>query len=145
MIKKFKNWKLISEGFRVSVSTSYRTMIEQEWGLTIEDIEDILLEIPDLANERCLINTPTYDRRVKCGYNTTKIAPSLIILCTVNGIDRSQYESVMSTIRKRFLRYDIDVIDGTIGHDKTNIEIAKYFFCLRLVHNRDLKLMPDRY
>ena len=127
MIKKFENFKksnhLIKEAFHIGLGSSYRKRIESVWGLTMEDIEDILIEISDLG--LCRINEPSYN----------KYSSSLIVLSTVTGIKMTEYESIINRIRSKFSKYDIDMEDKTLDHPKTNVEMDKYFFCLTLTKN----------
>jgi hypothetical protein len=131
-MKHLRSFKQINEYFRVSLNKYEKEKIESEWGMTMDDIEDILLEISDLTRDFCRINTPTYRSSF----------PILIVLSTVTGIKMTEYESIINRIRKKFSKYDINVEDSTIGHEKTNVDMDKYFFCLRLTKNSDLNTGP---
>ena len=131
-MKHLRSFKQINEYFRVNLDKYEKKKIESEWGMTMDDIEDILLEISDLTRDFCRINTPTYRSSF----------PILIVLSTVTGIKMTEYESIINRIRKNFSKYDINVEDSTIGHEKTNVEMDRYFFCLRLTKNSDLNTGP---
>ena len=46
------------EAFNVGILKSERLKIEEEWGCSIEDIEDILIDLSDLNRTRgCVIKT----------------------------------------------------------------------------------------
>ena len=125
-MKHLRSFKQINEYFHVGLNKYEKEEIESEWGMTMDDIEDILLEISDLTRDFCRINTPTY---------RSSSFPILIVLSTVTGIKMTEYESIINRIRSKFSKYDIDMEDKTIGHPKTNVEMDKYFFCLRLTKN----------
>jgi hypothetical protein len=130
MIKKFENFKksnhLIKEAFYIGLGSSYRKRIESVWGLTMEDLEDILIEISDLSLYPCRINEPSYNK-----YSSS----SLIVLSSVTGIDISEYKSIVHRIFVELSKYNIDMEDKTLDHPKTNVERGKYFFCLTLTKN----------
>ena len=132
-MKHLRSFKQINEYFRVNLDKYEKKKIESEWGMTMDDIEDILIEISDFSNTGCRIDTPTYRSSF----------PILIVLSTVTGIKMTEYKSIVDTIRSRFSKYDINVEDSTIGHEKTNVEMDKYFFCLRLTKNSDLNTGPS--
>ena len=127
MIKKFENFKksnhLIKEDFHIGLGSSYRKRIESVWGLTMEDIEDILIEISDFG--LCRINEPSYNKH----------SSSLIVKSSVTGIDISEYKSIVHRIFVKLSKYNIDMEDETLGHPKTNVEKGQYFFCLTLTKN----------
>jgi hypothetical protein len=130
MIKKFENFKksnhLIKEAFYIGLGSSYRKRIESVWGLTMEDIEDILIEISDLSLDSCRINEPSYNK-----YSSS----SLIVLSSVTGIDISEYQSIVHRIFVELSKHNIDMEDKTLDHPKTNVERGQYFFCLTLTKN----------
>lgn len=136
-MKHLRSFKQINEYFHVGLNKYEKEKIESEWGMTMDDIEDILLEISDLTRDFCRINTPTYRSPFQW-----RLSPILIVLSTVTGIKMKEYESIINRIRKNFSKYDINVEDSTIGHEKTNVEMDKYFFCLRLTKNSDLNTGP---
>lgn len=129
-----KHLKQINEYFHVGLNHYEKKKIESEWGITMDDIEDILIEISDLSRDFCRINTPSYGRWTP----STRRKPILIVLSTVTGITMTEYKSIIGRIRKKFSKYDINVEDSTISHEKTNVEMNKYFFCLTLTKNSDL-------
>lgn len=147
-----KPYKLF-EAFDIGLLRSERELIESEWGLTIEDLEDVLLELSDSGSvrsslmgdlESCHIRTPTQVKRVRVVKDnriTIKIVPELIILSRLIYCDFKKYESIVNTIKKRLTKWDINVEDSTINHEKTHIDKNIFFVCLRLVSNKDLELM----
>jgi hypothetical protein len=131
MIKKFENFEksnhLIKEAFHISLGSYYRKRIESEWGLTMEDLEDILIEISDLSLYPCSIDEPSYNK-----YSSTLIVKSSV---TQKPISFSEYKSIVHRISVELSKYNIDMEDNTIGHPKTNVDRGQYFFCLRLTKN----------
>lgn len=141
------------EAFSIEILRTERDQIESEWGLTIEDLEDILLELSDSGSvrslawgdiEACQIKTPTQFKRVRVVQDNRikiKIVPELIVLSRLIYCDFPTYESIVDTIKKRLAKWDIHVEDSTIGHEKTHIDKGIFFVCLRLISNKDLELM----
>lgn len=141
------------ESFTIELLSSKREQIESEWGLTIEDLEDILLELSDSGSvrsltwrdiEACQIKTPTQVKRVRAiqdGQIKIKIVPELIVLSKLIHCDFQTYESIVNGIKKRLAKWDIHVEDSTIDHSETHIDRGIFFVCLRLISNKDLELM----
>lgn len=142
------------EAFSIEIlRTERRAQIESEWGLTIEDLEDILLELSDSGSvrssawgdiEACQIKTPTQEKRVRViqdGKIKIKIVPELIVLSKLIHCDFQTYESIVNGIKKRLAKWDIRVEDSTIEHSETHPDRDIFFVCLRLISNKDLELM----
>jgi hypothetical protein len=136
---------LINEGFDVTLWKTERTDLESEWGITIEDIEDVLLDLSDLSNFRgdCKIKTPSQKLRVRLEDNkriVIKKITQLIILANIK-VTKEEYESIISTIKNRLLQMNIHVEDSTMEHERTKVELGIYFVCLRLMLKSDFELL----
>lgn len=141
------------ESFTIGLLRSERELIESEWGLTIENLEDILLELSDWGSvrvtdwydiEACEIKIPSHLKRVRIVQDRhirIKIVPELIVLSRVINCDFQKYKSYVNSIIKRLSIYDINVEDKTLEHSLTRVDEKKFFICLRLISNKDLELM----
>lgn len=144
-MRYLKTYNSLNEGFDVLMTNRERSDIESKWGITIEDIEDVLLELSDLSALRgdCRIKTPT--QRLRARYIEDKriiirLVPQLIILANIK-VTKEEYESIISTIKNRFSQMNIEVEDTTLEHERTKVELGIYFVCLRLMLKSDVELL----
>lgn len=136
------------EAFNVGILKSERLKIEEEWGCSIEDIEDILIDLSDLNRTRgCVIKTGNrpwseqYCRYVIDNKVTIKYIPELIILSEIN-VTRTELDNILSTIKRRLIHLGISITrDETLRHGKTDVSKNIYFVCLRLMSNSDVELV----
>lgn len=136
---------LINEAFNVLITNQERFDLESNWGITIEDIEDVLLELSDLSSLSgdCKIKTPNQDLRaryIKDKSIIIKKIPQLIILASIK-VTKEEYESMISTIKNRFIKMNLEVEDTTLEHERTNVDKGIYFVCLRLISKSDSDLL----
>lgn len=143
-----KHLKLF-ESFGIHILPKYRLKIEEEWGISIEDIEDILIDLSDLNRTRngCVIKTPINEEF--CRYVTgnkinIKYIPELIILSEIN-VTRTELDNILNTIKRRLIHLGILVTkDSTLTHEKTDLSKNIYFVCLRLMSKSDVELVNDK-
>lgn len=122
--------------------------IENDWGISIEDIEDILIDLSDLNRRRyCRIKTTANNKF--CRYVTGnkinfKYIPELIILSEIK-VSRTELDSILSTIEKRLDNLGISIIDDhTLTHERTDISNDIYYVCLRLMSKSDVELINNK-
>ena len=143
-----KHLKKFNEAFDIFMTNNERSNFESDFGFTIEDLEDVLLELSDLASLRggCKIKTPTQTikaRYVKDNQIIIKDVPELIILANIK-VTQSEYESIISTIKQRLSSMDLHIEDNTLTHGSTHVELDIYFICLRLMTNTNFKLLNTK-
>jgi hypothetical protein len=144
-MKYLKTRDQLFEAFNVLITNQERFDLESNWVITIEDIEDVLLELSDLSSLSgdCKIKTPTQDLRaryIKDKSIIIKKIPQLIILASIK-VTKEEYESMISTIKNRFIKMNLEVEDTTLEHERTNVDKGIYFVCLRLMSKSDSDLL----
>lgn len=103
------------------------------WGITVDELEDILLEVIDISNSY-ILKTPISYRTERGG----RRIPEVIFLSRVNRCDRSTILNILKSIKVRLLAYGILVTDSTESHEKTVQSQNIWFVCLRLEHKNDI-------
>ncbi len=142
-----KHLKLF-EAFNIGILPSSIKTIENEWGISIEDLEDILIDLSDLNRTKyCVIKTPTNDKlcRYVIGNQIKfKYIPELIVLSKIN-VNRSELDNILSTIKKRLDNLGISIIDDkTLTHELTDVSKDIYYVCLILMSKSDVELVNDK-
>jgi hypothetical protein len=140
-----KYLKPYNEGVEIHMIPSEISDLENKWGITIEDIEDVLLELGDLSAFRgnCKIKSPTKSMKVKYSENKRYIIrdiPQLIILASIKTT-KEEYESIISTIMNRLSHMNLEIEDTTMKHSETQVDFGIYFVCLRLMLKSDVELL----
>lgn len=143
-----KHLKKFNEAFDILMTNNERSNFESDFGFTIEDLEDVLLELSDLASIRggCKIKTPNRETRVRYIKNkriVIKNITELIILANIK-VTQPEYESIISTIKQRLSSMDLHIEDTTLKHEGTKVNMDIYNVCLRLFNKEDFELLSDK-
>jgi hypothetical protein len=143
-----KHLKKFNEAFDILMTNNERSNFESDFGFTIEDLEDVLLELSDLASIRggCKIKTPSQKTKVRYIEDNRiviKNIAELIILANIK-VTQSEYESIISTIKQRLSSMNLHIEDITLEHERTNLDLGIYFICLRLITNTNYKLLNTK-
>lgn len=144
-----KYLKLFNERFNISITEKDI----EEWGITIEDLEDILIELSDHSwgpgseyRGSCKINKSGRPLKVKYsenGFIKIKTVPNIIILAEVYGM-RNDINGMINRIKNSLDSLGIDVSDTTMDHSRTKPEENVWFTCLRLIKKSDIELMKAK-
>lgn len=116
-----------------------------DWPISVEDLEDILLEIRDLRP----FNSWKYELKVPFNRKWVsyvedkklkrKVIPEIIFLCRVK-CDRDKVESAIKSVTNRLNYYNIVVDDHTFEHSETIPEKNIWFVCLWMIHKDHINL-----
>lgn len=143
-----KHLKKFNEAFDILMTNRQRNNFESDFGFTIEDLEDALLELSDLASLRggCKIKTPNQTTQVRYFKNrqiVIKNIAELIILANIK-VTQSEYESIISNIKRRLSLMDLHIQDTTLEHERTIVDMNTYHICWRLFNKSDFELLKDK-
>jgi len=136
-MRYLKPFNELNEGFNIGILRSQRESFESDWGCSIEDIEDVLLDISDLSSLRghCTIKTPGQTKYIR-----SKRIPELLILAEIKTTPE-EYKEIINTIKNRLSSMNIHIEDETLTHSRTKIELDIYYICFRLMTNSDFELV----
>jgi len=140
-----KHLKKFNEAFDILMTNNERSNFESDFGFTIEDLEDVLLELSDLASFRggCKIKTPSQKTKVRYIEDNRiviKNITELIILANIK-VTQSEYESIISTIKQRLSSMNLHIEDTTLEHERTIVDMNIYHICWRLFNKSDFELL----
>ena len=154
-----KHLKRFYEDFNILIGDRERKNFKSDFGFEIEDLEDVLLELSDMSDSRggCKIKTPNQETRVRYIEDNRiiiKKIPQLIILANITvSFDgfypqrintKEEYESIMSSIKRRLSQMNLYIEDTTLEHSETQVDFGIYFVCLRLFNKSDFELLSNK-
>lgn len=140
-----------NEGFNISI----KQKDIDEWGISIEDIEDILIELSDHSRHKwpryynmevggCEIKSGRLQRvrYIEDNRIIIKLIPEVIVLADVR-MNKSDLDMILEKIRSRFSEVGIVITDNSTSSSETEKNL--HYVRIRLTKKSDVALIirPD--